>query len=263
MKSANLQVMTHSVKDIYIGTNRPFDLNSVLTVRTDHPSIRTSDRASPSDELFAPPSASAHAIQVGDSDENGSLAATSATKEPALAVAISMDSDYFETNEDGDISSVALACMGKGANRQEHGSATYDPKSMIVPVDATCTGGSDFIEFVGVHQDEGNNVHSKESENRMAKHTPCLSRIDSHNHQEIPFQKQGIPLQTFEATKVTDVNQGFPSQRRWHPKISPYRLIVCSIPLGIGTVKAVLSQKGSVTTPITLEWISGVVIFLM
>ena len=256
--------MTQSVN---IETNRPFDLNSVLTVRTDDPSICTGDRASPSDEPFAPTSASEkeatiHAIQGGKSrsDENGFVAATSATMEPALAVPILVDSDYFETNDDGDISTVALACMGKGADRQEHGGATYDPKSMIasVPVDATSTGGSEFIELVGVHQDEGKNVHPEESENGMAEHTPGPSRVDFRNHQEIPFQKQGL-----QSIEVTGINQVFPSQRRWHPKISPYRLIIFSIPLAIATAKAVLSQKGSVTTPITLEWISGVVIFLM
>ena len=230
--------MTHSVKPICIGTNRPFDLNSVLPVRTDYSSIRTQNSAVPSDELCAPPSTSeteptTHANQVGDSDENGFMAATSATKEPALAIVISMDSDYFETNEDGDISTVALAYMGKGVDRQEHGSATCDPKSMIVPVEATSTGGSEFIELAGVYQDQGKNVHPEESGD----------------------------LQSF--FEVTGVNQGFPSQRRWHPKISLYRLIVFSIPLGIGTVKAVVSQKGSVTTPITLEWISGVIVFLM
>jgi len=50
---------------------------------------------------------------------------------------------------------------------------------------------------------------------------------------------------------------------RWYPKISPYRFIVFSTPLAIGTTKAVLSYKGGVTTPITLEWISGVVILLV
>jgi len=50
---------------------------------------------------------------------------------------------------------------------------------------------------------------------------------------------------------------------RWFPKISPYRFTVFLTPLAIGIVKAVLSHKGSVTTPITLEWINGVVIFLL
>ena len=67
---------------------------------------------------------------------------------------------------------------------------------------------------------------------------------------------------------MTDLNDGLPydptlPQPSWFPKISPYRFIAFSIPLAIGTVKAVISQKGGVAIPITLEWISGIVIFLV
>ena len=66
-----------------------------------------------------------------------------------------------------------------------------------------------------------------------------------------------------EPTKTTNLNDGLPydptlPRPRWHPKISPYRFISFLTPLVIGTVKAVLSLKGSVT-PITLEWIFGLV----
>jgi len=69
-------------------------------------------------------------------------------------------------------------------------------------------------------------------------------------------------------TKTTNLNDGLPYdptllRPRWHPKISPYRFISFLTPLVIGTVKAVLSLKGSVTTSITVEWISGLVVFLM
>jgi hypothetical protein len=115
-------------------TNLRFDLNSALPVPIDHPSIPTSDTALPSDELFEPPSASereprTHGIQVGDGDEeNGFVTATSATKEPALAVEFLIDSDYLETREDGDLGTVVLADKGKGVDPQEYGGASIRPK---------------------------------------------------------------------------------------------------------------------------------------
>ena len=59
------------------------------------------------------------------------------------------------------------------------------------------------------------------------------------------------------STTTTDLNDGPPydptlPQRRWHPKISPYRFTVFLTPLAIGTVKAVLSLTESVTTLITI-----------
>jgi hypothetical protein len=68
-----------------------------------------------------------------------------------------------------------------------------------------------------------------------------------------------------EPTKTTDLNGGLPydptlPQRRWFPKISPYRLTVFLTPLAIGTAKAVLRSAGSITTPNTVECI---VIFLV
>ena len=272
IKSTNHQVTTPSVKPDCRETILPFDPNSALPVRIDHPSIRTNGTALPSDELFDPSPSSekepmTHAIQAGDGDaENGFVTATSAIKEPALAIAILMDSDYFETNEDGDLTTVVLADKGKGVDPREHGGALYDRNSMIVPAGTTSAGGSDSIELVGVHQDKGKNVDPEEIENDMAKYEPGPSRIDFHVHGAMSIQ--GIPPEPFEPTKTTDLDDGllhdptFP-RLSWHPKISPYRFIVFSIPLAIGTVKAALSQKGSVTTPITLEWISGVVVFLV
>ena len=142
---------------------------------------------------------------------------------------------------------------------------------MIVPAGTTSTGGSDSIELVGVHRDKGKNVDPEERAwNGMAKYEPGAgpSCIDCHcDHGAMSFQEQVIPLQSFKRKRTADLNDGLPHdptlpRLAWHPKISPYRFIVFSIPLAIGTVKAVLSQKGSVTTPITLEWVSGVAIFL-
>ncbi|KIM43591.1 hypothetical protein M413DRAFT_25929 [Hebeloma cylindrosporum] len=209
-----------------------------------HDLIDTSGIALPSNELDEPPPASqkeptTHAIH-GD-EENGYVTAISATKEPALSIEILIDSDYFESHDDGDLSSVVLADKGKGV--------------------------SDFIELVGIHLDKGDNVDPElEGGDGMTKYEPGPSRIDFHDHGAM----SSIPLESFKPTKTTDFNDGLPynptlprPRLSWHPKISPYRFIVFSIPLAIGTVKAVLSLKGSVTTPITLEWISGVVIFLV
>jgi hypothetical protein len=245
----------------------------MLPVRIDHHSICTSDIALPSDKLFAPPTASekdptTHAIQLGDGDEeNGFVTATSATKEPALAVEILMDSDCLE---DGDLTTVVLADKGKGVDPQEYGGALYDRNTMIFPAGTTSTGESESIELVGVHRNKGKNVDPEERKNGMAKYyEPGPSRIDFHDHLLAQFFPEQVSLlQSFERKRTTDLDDGLhydPTrpQLSWFPKISPYRFIVFSIPLAIGTVKAVLSQKGSVTTPITLEWISGVAIFLV
>jgi hypothetical protein len=245
----------------------------MLPVRIDHHSICTSDIALPSDKLFAPPTASekdptTHAIQLGDGEEeNGFVTATSATKEPALAVEILMDSDCLE---DGDLTTVVLANKGKGVDPQEYGGALYDRNTMIFPAGTTSTGESESIELVGVHRNKGKNVDPEERKNGMAKYyEPGPSRIDFHDHLLAQFFPEQVSLlQSFERKRTTDLDDGLhydPTrpQLSWFPKISPYRFIVFLIPLAIGTVKAVLSQKGSVTTPITLEWISGVAIFLV
>ena len=184
-----------------------------------------------------------------------------------------MDSDYIETHEDEDLTTMVLADKGKGVDPQEYGGALYDPKAMIAPAGTTSIEGSDFIELVGIHQDKGKNVDPEERGNEMAEDEPGPSRIDFHNDDDddlldMFFQEQIILLESFEQTRTTDLNGGLhydPTLPRlsWRPKISPYRFMVFSIPLVIGTVKAVLSYRGSVTTPITLEWICGVVIFLV
>ncbi|KDR71927.1 hypothetical protein GALMADRAFT_253721 [Galerina marginata CBS 339.88] len=50
----------------------------------------------------------------------------------------------------------------------------------------------------------------------------------------------------------------------WHPKVTPYRLIVLSTTIGLGTAKAILAQEGSAQyVSTTFEWIGGTVIFLI
>ena len=278
-KSANHQVTTASVKPDRIEINLSFDLNSALPVQIDHPSIWTSDTTLPSDELFEPPPASekeptTHAIQVGDGDEeNGFVTGTSATKEPALADKNLMDSNCLETHKDEDLTTVVSADKGKSIDPREHGGAlyeSYNPNSIIVLAGTTSTGGSDSIELVGVHRDKGKNVDPEERGNGMAKNEPGPSQIDFHDDPDLAkfFQEQVILLEFFERKRIADLNDGLrhdPTLPRlsWHPKISPYRFMVFLTPLAIGTVKAVLSLKGSVTTPTTLEWISGVVIFVV
>jgi len=178
-----------------------------------------------------------------------------------------MDNDCLGTRKDGDLVTVVLADKGKGVDPREYGGALYDPNSIIVPAGTTSTGGSDSIELIGVHWDKGKNIDPEERGNEMAKYEPGPSQIDFHDHGAMSFQEQGHPFQSFEPTKTTEHNEELPydptiPRLSWHPKISPYRFIAFSIPLAIGTVSAVVSQKGGVTFPITLEWISGVAIFL-
>jgi hypothetical protein len=277
------------------------------------------------------------------------VTATSATKEPALAVENLMDNNYVETREDGDLTTTVLTDKGKGVDPREYGSALSAINSMIIPAATTSTGGPEFIELVGVHRDKGKNVDPEErarngmakyepgpsqigfhdhgamsfeptkminpnnglpydlssyramavsvplaistgrsgsiefvglhldkrkhvdpeeSENEMAEYKPGPSRIGFRDYGAMSFQQEVILHQFFRRKRTTDLNDGLhydPTLPRpsWHPKISPYRFIVFSIPLAIGTVKAVLSYKGSKTTPTTLEWINGVVIYLV
>ena len=55
-----------------------------------------------------------------------------------------------------------------------------------------------------------------------------------------------------------------PRQMNWHPEITPYRpVMVPVLPISFATVKAVVRQTGNRILTITLEWVSGVVAFLM
>ena len=297
----------------------------MLPVQIDHPSICTSDTVLSTDGAFELPPVSekeptADAAKVGDGDkEDNFLTATTTNEEPQPGVEILIESDFIETNGDGDLATVALEDKGKGVDPRGHGSSLCDPKLMVIPADTSSIVGSDSIELVGLNRDQGKNVDPEERGNGMAKDEPGPSRIDLHDDQEIflqavlleslkptqptdsgvhldegnnvdpgngmaneagpsridfhdygaaSSQKQGIPLESFEQTKRPDLNNGVPydptlPRPSWYPKISPYRLIVFSTPLAIGTAKSVLSHKGSVTTPITLEWISGVVVLLV
>jgi len=55
------------------------------------------------------------------------------------------------------------------------------------------------------------------------------------------------------------------SQRldRWHPKLTPFRLLTLGTTIALGTAKAVESYKQVTYVSVTLEWVLGVVAFLM
>jgi hypothetical protein len=50
---------------------------------------------------------------------------------------------------------------------------------------------------------------------------------------------------------------------RWHPKITIYRLVVLLTTVCLGVGKAITSARGVVVVPVTLEWVSGVVVFVL
>jgi hypothetical protein len=50
----------------------------------------------------------------------------------------------------------------------------------------------------------------------------------------------------------------------WHPKVTPYRLLLSSLTIGLGTAKALSSTpSGDSATTVTLEWMIGVVLLLL
>jgi len=51
--------------------------------------------------------------------------------------------------------------------------------------------------------------------------------------------------------------------QRWHPKITPYRLATIVITIVLGSLKALYAHNGQTGLSTTLEWIIGVVVFLM
>jgi len=49
----------------------------------------------------------------------------------------------------------------------------------------------------------------------------------------------------------------------WHPKVTPYRLLVVCSTITLGTWKAIVTQNQNTTTSIALEWIGGTVLAIM
>ncbi|CAA7263500.1 unnamed protein product [Cyclocybe aegerita] len=69
--------------------------------------------------------------------------------------------------------------------------------------------------------------------------------------------------QSYDYSSSLRANKRAVSSLRWFPKLTPYRLVVLSTTIGLGTAKAISSYIGYDTISITLEWISGVVLFLV
>jgi hypothetical protein len=49
----------------------------------------------------------------------------------------------------------------------------------------------------------------------------------------------------------------------WHPKLTPDRLLIITTAVGFGVLKAILTYTGNTVGSITVEWISGVLIFAL
>ncbi|TFK31737.1 hypothetical protein BDQ12DRAFT_92627 [Crucibulum laeve] len=54
-----------------------------------------------------------------------------------------------------------------------------------------------------------------------------------------------------------------PTNSTRHPKLTGYRLLVIILTASFGFSKAALSYRGESTAPTTLDWLYGVVVFLM
>lgn len=82
-----------------------------------------------------------------------------------------------------------------------------------------------------------------------------------------------MPPSQYESIEITDLEASLRppgthaivlvSGQAWHPKLTPYRLLSILLPVCLGTIKAVALQQGKQNEPITLEWISGVVVFIL
>lgn len=53
------------------------------------------------------------------------------------------------------------------------------------------------------------------------------------------------------------------SMETWHPKLTPYRLLVLFTTIGLGTAKAYATSRGVSLAATTIEWIAAVVVFIM
>ncbi|PPQ83886.1 hypothetical protein CVT25_000630 [Psilocybe cyanescens] len=53
------------------------------------------------------------------------------------------------------------------------------------------------------------------------------------------------------------------TRKAWHPKITPYRLAILTTTVGLGTAKAIVTQKGGAIVSTTLEWVAGMLLSLL
>ena len=182
--------------------------------------------------------------------------------------AVTKDSNHLDIHDSRDLSYAMLVDKAECADPQEQGSAST---SMLASPDTNSTGVLDLIEVVGVNLDKGKGVDPRERGYEVAKYEPGPVRIDFDYKPQCDSESTAVqslqmqPLQLLEPHLVSHESPIAPPlpQIRWHPKISLYRLVMLLTPMVIGTVKAIISAKGGVTAPITIEWVSGVVVFLV
>lgn len=67
-----------------------------------------------------------------------------------------------------------------------------------------------------------------------------------------------------DANDDLDPNQRYhnPTNRRWRPELTGYRILTVLLTAGFGLSKAILSYRGLSTAPTTVDWLYGVVVFL-
>ncbi|KAF9563949.1 hypothetical protein CPC08DRAFT_632125 [Agrocybe pediades] len=59
------------------------------------------------------------------------------------------------------------------------------------------------------------------------------------------------------------IEEGTRQRRRGHPRVTGYRILVVGLTTGFGLSKAKLSYQGYSTAPNTLDWLYGVLGFLL
>ncbi|PPR05576.1 hypothetical protein CVT24_002787 [Panaeolus cyanescens] len=77
-----------------------------------------------------------------------------------------------------------------------------------------------------------------------------LAELDHDQLYDSYFSEQSHPQQNAAKT-------------RWHPKLTPFRVLTMIVGVGLGISKAVLSYKGMELAPIALEWILGTLLFII
>jgi len=73
------------------------------------------------------------------------------------------------------------------------------------------------------------------------------------------FSVELTDLSIFESAPAQVSN----SDSRWHPKITLYRLSFISTTICLGSAKAVETSHGKSYVSTTIEWIAGVVVFIL
>jgi hypothetical protein len=77
-----------------------------------------------------------------------------------------------------------------------------------------------------------------------------------HSPNEQSANAHVYPLHTY-------FDQYTSAHKRWHPRLTGYRILTVVLTAGFGLSKAALSYCGQSTVPTTLDWLYGVVVFLL